>query len=124
MNKEVANAIKEVVNAWLTGERNYVFETRGIKSCKPHGTGEYIYVFYLHVVGFYTDSSLRQSINLNFTSLSFITQNLGIENLDNPQGDASCLNRFLEIFTKDCYDKIKVEIEKYPSYYYLDFLRR
>ena len=123
MNKEVANAIKNVVKSWQAGDRNYTFETRGIKFCKPlPGTGEYICVFFLRVEGFYTDSSLLQPIDLNFTSQNFITKNLNEENPENSKGDANRLSKFLETFTKDSYDKIKTEIENCPNPYTSDLL--
>lgn len=123
MNKEVANAIKDVVKSWQAGERNYTFETRGIKFCKPlPGTGEYVCAFCLRVEGFYTDSSLQQPIDLNFTSQNFITKNLNEENPENSKGDANRLSKFLETFTKDSYDKIKTEIESCPNPYTSDFL--
>lgn len=123
MNKEVANAIKGVVKNWQAGERNYTFETRGVKFCKPlPETGEYVCVFCLRVDGFYTDSSLKQPIDLNFTSQDFITMNLNEENPENSKGDANRLSKFLESFTNDCYDKIRAEIDNHTNPYTSDFL--
>ena len=122
MNKEVAKAIKKAINDWQTGNRNYTFETRGIRYCKPLPENrEYVCVFYLRVEGFYTDSSLKKPIELDFTSQDFITKNLNVEHPENANSDAIHLNQILDDFTKDCYDKIKVELESYPNPYTSDF---
>lgn len=123
MNKEVANALKKVINSWLTGERSYTFETRGIRCCKQlPGNGEYLFVFYLRIDGFYVDSKLSQPINLDFTSQEFITNNLNVTNHENINGDAIHLKNILDSFTEDCYNKTKTEVGKHPDSYTSDFL--
>ena len=123
MNKQVADGIKQVINNWMTGARNYTFETRGIKSVKTMpGSGEYIIVFYLRVNGFYSDKTLSHEIVFNFESPTFISQNISLENPSNPDGDANNLRRILEVFTADCYGKIVDEMKKYTHSYTSDFL--
>ena len=123
MNKQVTDSIKQVIKNWMTGVRNYTFETRGIKSVKTTpDSGEYIIAFYLKVNGFYTDQTLSHEIDFNFESPNFISQNISLKNPVNPDGDANNLRRMLKVFTADCYGKIVDEMKKYPEAYTTDFL--
>lgn len=123
MNKQVADNIKKVIREWMTGARNYTFETRGIKSAmEMPGAGEYRIEFFLKVNGFFTDRSLKQEVELAYSSPAFFTQTLSLDEPDNPAGDANYLKQALDFFTQDCYDKIVDEMKKYPNSYTSDIL--
>ena len=123
MNKQVADNIKKVIKEWMTGARDYTFETRGIKSAmEMPSTGEYRMEFFLKVNGFYTDRSLKQEIDLAYSSPAFFTHNLSLDEPENPAGDANYLKQILEFFTQECYEKIFDEMKKYPESYTSDIL--
>lgn len=96
MNKQVLTAIKQVIQDWKTGTRNYSFETRGMNGFTASNSvaGEFILIFSIRIEGFFIKETM-EPISLYFEKL-FQTNDISNPNPNNVNADAIRLKGILD----------------------------
>lgn len=110
MNKQVLTAIKQVIQDWKTGTRNYSFETRGMNGFTASNSvaGEFILIFSIRIEGFFIKETM-EPISLYFEKL-FQTNDISNPNSNNVNADAIRLKGILDYFTKEVYKEVETKL--------------
>lgn len=108
MNVSALKKLEEVIVNW-NRKRIYPYEIKNVIAFKnPAAQGEYILHFENTV---HKLSCCGQLIQTNLVSKPFLTQTLSDESLsENPMADKNALEKMLDKFDKDFYERIETEL--------------